>query len=141
MIAADLPTAISRLGDLFENASVIVPFTGAGISTECGIPDFRSPGGLWTKNQPIPFDAFVASQDMRDEMEARQKQVRIVLEGFKASNDVAREKLVALLNADQRNKLKDYEEEAQKKFDEEIRRRSRGGDRGNSGGSRRPREV
>src|SRR4249919_3575925 len=67
MIAADLPTAISRLGNLFENASVIVPFTGAGISTECGIPDFRSPGGLWTKYQPIPFDQFVASADMRNE--------------------------------------------------------------------------
>jgi NAD-dependent deacetylase len=67
MIAADLPIAIARLGNLLEKASVIVPFTGAGISTECGIPDFRSPGGLWTKNQPIPFDAFVASQDMRDE--------------------------------------------------------------------------
>src|SRR6185503_2175494 len=67
MIAADLPTAISRLGNLFENASVIVPFTGAGISTECGIPDFRSPGGLWTKNQPIPFDEFLASPEMRNE--------------------------------------------------------------------------
>ncbi|MGB7257193.1 MAG: SIR2 family NAD-dependent protein deacylase [Pseudolabrys sp.] len=67
MIAGDLPTAISGLGELLEGASVVLPFTGAGISTECGIPDFRSPGGLWTKNQPIPFDAFLANQDMRDE--------------------------------------------------------------------------
>src|SRR5689334_24795723 len=67
MIASDLPIAVSRLRDLVDSASVIVPFTGAGISTECGIPDFRSPGGLWTKNQPIPFDAFISSQEMRDE--------------------------------------------------------------------------
>jgi len=67
MIASDLTTAIARLRDLIDDASLIVPFTGAGISTECGIPDFRSPGGLWTKNQPIPFDAFVSSQEMRDE--------------------------------------------------------------------------
>ncbi len=67
MIASDLPTAITRLRQLIENASVIVPFTGAGISTECGIPDFRSPGGIWTKNKQIPFDAFVSSQEMRDE--------------------------------------------------------------------------
>jgi len=67
MIASDLTIAIARLRDLLEDASVIVPFTGAGISTECGIPDFRSPGGLWTKNQPIPFDVFVSSQEMRDE--------------------------------------------------------------------------
>jgi NAD-dependent deacetylase len=67
MIAPDLETAISRLRELIEGARTIVPFTGAGISTECGIPDFRSPGGLWTKNQPIPFDDFMTSAAMRHE--------------------------------------------------------------------------
>src|SRR3954454_4435460 len=67
MIAPDLETAIDQLQELVDGARVIVPFTGAGISTECGIPDFRSPGGKWTKNRPIPFDEFLASQDVRDE--------------------------------------------------------------------------
>jgi NAD-dependent deacetylase len=67
MIAKDLRSGVERLGDMIAEASVIVPFTGAGISTECGIPDFRSPGGLWTRNRPINFDEFVASQDARDE--------------------------------------------------------------------------
>jgi len=67
MIAPDLETAIDELQDLVEAARRITPFTGAGISTECGIPDFRSPGGLWTKNKPIPFDEFLASQEMRNE--------------------------------------------------------------------------
>jgi NAD-dependent deacetylase len=67
MIAPDLETAIDHLQELVDGARVIAPFTGAGISTECGIPDFRSPGGLWTKNKPIPFDEFLASQDMRNE--------------------------------------------------------------------------
>ena len=67
MIALDLRNGVERLGDMIAEASIIVPFTGAGISTECGIPDFRSPGGLWTSNRPIPFDEFVASRDARDE--------------------------------------------------------------------------
>src|SRR6516165_10335920 len=67
MIAPDLHSGVERLGDMIASASTIVPFTGAGISTECGIPDFRSPGGLWTRNRPIPFDEFVASQDARAE--------------------------------------------------------------------------
>src|SRR6202030_3893047 len=67
MIAPDFDSAIARLQELVHAAGTIVPFTGAGISTECGIPDFRSPGGLWTRNRPIPFDEFVASQEARDE--------------------------------------------------------------------------
>jgi NAD-dependent deacetylase len=67
MIAPDIETGIARLRELVNAADVILPFTGAGISTECGIPDFRSPGGLWTKYQPIPFDQFVASSAMRNE--------------------------------------------------------------------------
>jgi NAD-dependent deacetylase len=76
MIAPDLQTAIAQLRALIEDAQRIVPFTGAGISTECGIPDFRSPGGLWTKNRPIEFGDFMASQEMRDESWRR----RFVLE-------------------------------------------------------------
>ena len=44
MIAPDLDSALARLNDFVHEAQSIVPFTGAGISTECGIPDFRSPG-------------------------------------------------------------------------------------------------
>jgi NAD-dependent deacetylase len=67
MIASDTQSAIAHLRQFLDSAEVVVPFTGAGISTECGIPDFRSPGGIWTKMAPIPFDQFVASQEMRDE--------------------------------------------------------------------------
>jgi NAD-dependent protein deacetylase/lipoamidase len=67
MIAPDLETSIDRLTELVESARAIVPFTGAGISTECGIPDFRSPGGIWTKMRPIDFSDFLASREMRNE--------------------------------------------------------------------------
>src|SRR5688572_17364478 len=67
MIAPDLETGISRLRELIEGSETVLPFTGAGISTECGIPDFRSPGGIWTKMRPIEFSNFLASREMRDE--------------------------------------------------------------------------
>src|ERR1700738_3228508 len=67
MIVPDIETAVVELRALVEAAKVVLPFTGAGISTECGIPDFRSPGGIWARMQPIPFDAFLASQEMRNE--------------------------------------------------------------------------
>jgi NAD-dependent deacetylase len=45
----------------------LVIFTGAGLSTESGVPDFRTPGSPWMANKPIPFEAFVASAEARRE--------------------------------------------------------------------------
>ncbi len=60
-------TGITALARLIERAQRVVVFTGAGISTESGIPDFRSPGGIWTQMAPIYFDEFLASEDARRE--------------------------------------------------------------------------
>jgi len=67
VIAKDLRSGVEQLGNMIAEAACIVPFTGAGISTECGIPDFRSPGGIWTTMRPIDFSDFLASQEARDE--------------------------------------------------------------------------
>jgi NAD-dependent deacetylase len=52
---------------MMAEAGNIVAFTGAGISTESGIPDFRSPGGIWTRYKPIEFSDFLASAEARRE--------------------------------------------------------------------------
>jgi NAD-dependent deacetylase len=56
-----------RLEALIEAADQIVAFTGAGISTESGVPDFRSADSAWKRHAPIPFADFLASEDMRVE--------------------------------------------------------------------------
>lgn len=67
MIVTELHEARARLTDEILNALSVVMFTGAGLSTEAGIPDFRSPGSLWTVHKPIPFEAFRASPAARVE--------------------------------------------------------------------------
>jgi NAD-dependent deacetylase len=57
--------AASILAALLAGSQCTVGFTGAGISTECGVPDFRSPGSPWMVNKPIPYAAFVASEEAR----------------------------------------------------------------------------
>ena len=58
---------IAELAHMIDEARRAVVFTGAGISTESGIPDFRSPGGIWTKMAPIDFADFIASEEARRE--------------------------------------------------------------------------
>jgi NAD-dependent deacetylase len=60
-------TGVERLREMLGAARHAVVFTGAGISTESGIPDFRSPGGIWTRMAPIDFQDFVRSEEMRRE--------------------------------------------------------------------------
>jgi NAD-dependent deacetylase len=58
---------IAEFGQLIARSRRAVVFTGAGISTESGIPDFRSPGGIWTRMAPIDFADFLASEEARRE--------------------------------------------------------------------------
>jgi len=56
-----------HLRALIDAADRVAIFTGAGISTESGIPDFRSPGGVWSRMSPIYFQDFVANEAKRRE--------------------------------------------------------------------------
>ena len=60
-------SAREQLAVLLAEARRVVVFTGAGISTESGIPDFRSPGGVWSRMKPIYFDEFVRDPAKRRE--------------------------------------------------------------------------
>ena len=64
------PPSVDRIAafrGLLQTSRHVVFFTGAGISTESGIPDFRSPGGVWSTMKPIYFQEFVAREDKRRE--------------------------------------------------------------------------
>lgn len=56
---------VEKLAEMIERTTRGVVFTGAGISTESGIADFRSPGGLWDRHQPVYYSEFVASREAR----------------------------------------------------------------------------
>jgi NAD-dependent deacetylase len=60
-------SAISHLAALLAGSVRTVVFTGAGMSTESGIPDFRSPGGVWSRMKPIDFDTFMHNEVARRE--------------------------------------------------------------------------
>ena len=71
--SADAPTLdssgvdLEALARLLRAAKRVAAFTGAGVSTESGVPDFRSPGSPWRSHTPVDFQAFLASPAMRVE--------------------------------------------------------------------------
>ena len=77
MTEQNLDILAEKVAELIINAKKLVVFTGAGISTESGIPDFRSPGGIWSRFDPDDFtyQKFVADP------ESRRKQWQMLGEG------------------------------------------------------------
>lgn len=69
----DFSRKIEKLSRMIQDAQRIAGFTGAGVSTESGIPDFRSPGGLWSKYDPsdATFDRFMKYEEVRERYWAR----------------------------------------------------------------------
>jgi NAD-dependent deacetylase len=67
---------IAKVASLLRESKQAIAFTGAGISTESGVPDFRSPGGVWSKYQPVLFQEFLSSE------EARRRYWQIKREGY-----------------------------------------------------------
>ena len=58
---------IQQIAARLRNSRFAVAFTGAGISTESGIPDFRSPGGIWSQSTPVMFNDFMSDAEARYE--------------------------------------------------------------------------
>ena len=67
MSESGLQELLDRAAGLLAGAKRVVVFTGAGISTESGIPDFRSPGGVWENYTPVYYNDFIASEEARKE--------------------------------------------------------------------------
>lgn len=91
---APAPETVDALRNLIARSAGVVAFTGAGISTEAGIPDFRSPGGMWTRMEPITFQEFIRSEEARLEDWRR----RFVMnEQFDAARPTIAHKALAML--------------------------------------------
>lgn len=73
----ELDALADKVADLIIEAKRVVVFTGAGVSTESGIPDFRSPGGIWDRFDP---DDFTYQKFIKDP-ESRRKQWQMLQEG------------------------------------------------------------
>ena len=101
MASADLEALAAKVAELILRSRKLVIFTGAGISTESGIPDFRSPGGIWERFDPDDFtiDKFLNNP------ETRRKQWRMFREGLLTDKAVPNAAHVAIAELYQMGKL------------------------------------
>jgi len=65
---------VNSLAEFIDRSERLVALTGAGCSTESGIPDYRSPGGAWTQHKPVYYQDFIRSEDVRRSYWARSYQ-------------------------------------------------------------------
>jgi len=92
---------IEFLSSLIKESKNILIFTGAGISTESGISDYRSKGGIWDKFQPVTIQEFLSSEDKRKQYWRTKKELYASLEHAQP-NEGHR----AILEMEQNDKLK-----------------------------------
>ena len=81
MIVTDLDRGIEHLAALIEASHRIMVFTGAGISTASGIPDYRGPQGVWNTRRPVFYDEFMGSADDRVATGSRSPRIGICWTG------------------------------------------------------------
>lgn len=96
-VVTDIEEGRALLLRLFGEARRAVVLTGAGISTESGIPDYRSPGGIWSQFKPIEFSDFVRSETAR--LEDWRRRFIMKAEFDAAEPNVAHEALARLAAA------------------------------------------
>ncbi|MCH7988945.1 MAG: Sir2 family NAD-dependent protein deacetylase [Planctomycetes bacterium] len=82
-----MQTDAETIARWLTGANSVVAFSGAGISTESGIPDYRSPNGVWSKSQPVYFDDYLRSEESRKEYWRQKSQTH--LDFMKAVPNVA----------------------------------------------------
>ena len=91
---SDANTSARELAEAIGSTERLVVFTGAGISTESGIPDFRSKDGIWARYRLVTIQEFMASEDARKEYWHRKKQL---YPGFAAAEPNAGHRAIAEL--------------------------------------------
>jgi NAD-dependent deacetylase len=97
----DLDTLIDKAADLISQSRKLVVFTGAGVSTESGIPDFRSPGGIWERFDPDDF----TYQKFVSDAACRRKQWGMLREGLLTDKAVPNPAHYAIAELDRLGRL------------------------------------